>query len=238
MDGFIVTVLALMIVIVLFWGWLRSRRRLLAAITSASAPTALDTLLEKIDTTPDAPVNFGYKNSWLAIRASNAEDVIRSVSIDNVQSANWRTGFIAAYNGHAFVSPPVDGWVLVVSDRLPGLGHEPDTEEWISLMRSLSEKHGDVQYFGTHRVVGYHAWSRFVDGREQRAFAYSGESGETLVDRGARTAGETELGYNYFDPNCPEAKSNAYWEREDLCYPDEEHVMEIAGKWSINPMSL
>jgi hypothetical protein len=65
-----------------------------------------------------------------------------------------------------------------------------------------------------------------------------GESGKTLVDHGSRTPGEIELGYNYFDPDSPDAEFGAYWERDDLCYPDEEHVMEVAGKWSVNPNML
>jgi len=238
MDRIIlIAVIVLVAIVVALW-LLRTRNESPTTTTDVTAPKPLESLLETIDTTPDKPINFGYKISWLAVRASDAQDVIKSLSIDNLQPANWHTGFVAAYNGHAFVSPPVDGWVFVVSQKLPELGHDPDTEEWTSLLQSLSKKHGDVQYFGTHRVVGYNAWARFKDGIEKRAFAYLGESGETLVDRGSRTQGEIELGYNYFDPNSTDSENDAYWERDDLCYPDEEHVMEVAGKWSVNPNAL
>ncbi|WP_372721399.1 hypothetical protein [Novipirellula sp.] len=194
--------------------------------------------LDNIDPTPDRPINFGYKMSWLAIKASDAETVLESLPVHNVQLANWRTGSIAAYSGHTFVSPMVNNWVFVVSQRLPELGGERDTDDWTSLLSSLSCEHEEVQYFGTHRVVEFHAWARFTNGTETRAFAYLGERGEILVDRGRRSAGEAELGYNYFDPDSADAKPDSYWERDDLCYPDEEHVMEIAGKWSINPNLL
>lgn len=215
--------------------WLLRKRRALPVVTSDFSESKLR---ETICDTPDKPLNFGYKVSWLAIRCSVAQDVVESLSIDCLQPANWNSGCIAAYNGLVFVSPSVEGWVFVVSQKLPELGRDSDSAEWTSLLQSLSEKFSDVQYFGTHRVVDYHAWARFKDGREERAFAYLGEAGETLVDRGSRTPGEIQLGYHYFNEQSPQAESDAYWEREDLCYPDEEHVMEVAGKWSVNPNLL
>ena len=233
MDSFFIIAIPILVVIATAW-WLRHRN----IAVDPTAPRPLETLLDKIDATPDSPINFGYKMSWLAIKVSNAEEVIESVDIENVQPSNWHSGFVAAYNGHAFISPPVNGWVFVVSNKMLELGYAPDAEEWHSLMSRLSHEHGEVQYFGTHRVVDYHAWARFINGTESRAFAYLGERGEILVDRGARTVGEEELGYNYYDPDCLEAESESYWERDDLCFPDEEHVMQVAGKWSINPNTL
>ncbi|QDT43744.1 hypothetical protein Pan241w_38480 [Gimesia alba] len=201
------------------------------------APQPLETLFEKIDTTPDSPIGFGYKMSWLAIKSTNANAVLEAIDIENLQPANWETGNVAAYHGHAFVSPPVNGWVLVASNHLPGLGSETEPDHLTQLLSSLSLKFGEVQYFSTHRVVGYHAWGRFANGTETRAFAYLGERGEILADRGESDS-EAELGYKYFDPDSPDADSDSYWEREDLCYPDEEHVMEVAGQWSVNPTTL
>ena len=59
-----------------------------------------------------------------------------------------------------------------------------------------------------------------------------------MANRGTQTSGESELGYEYFDEDHPDSDSDEYWDREDLVYPDEEHVMEVAGKWSINPQTL
>ncbi|MDB5335489.1 MAG: hypothetical protein JWN70_1108, partial [Planctomycetaceae bacterium] len=195
----------------------------------------LEQLIGKIDTTPCAPVSFGYKNSWLAIRASDSDVVIQALPVDNPQRANWQSGFVAAYNDYVFLTPALEGWVFLICQRLPELGHAPDTEEWTLLMTSLSQKFGEVQYFGTHRVVGYNAWSKFVNGHEERAYAYCDE---TLVNRGPQTQGELDLGYIYYDSNDSGEDSATYRERTDLCYPDEEHVMEIAGKWSLNPNTL
>ncbi|QDV51852.1 hypothetical protein [Gimesia fumaroli] len=202
------------------------------------APKPLETLFDKIDSTPDSPVGFGYKISWLAIKTPDAKTVLDTLHIENVQPANWNTGVIAAYNGHTFISPPINGWVLVVSYHLPELGKEPEPDGLTPLLTILSQEFGEVQYFGTHRVVEYHAWSRYINGSEIRAFAYLGESDEILANRGADTEEEEELGYEYFDPDSPDADSDSYWEREDLCYPDETHVMEVAGLWSVNPTAL
>ncbi|MFO1093965.1 MAG: hypothetical protein U0992_11735 [Planctomycetaceae bacterium] len=220
---------ALIVLIAFVVGLLRLLRR--SPLTNLLGPKPL----KEIDTTPDKPVAFGYKMSWLAVRASEPSEVIASLTIDKVQPANWATGVDAAYDGHTFISPSIDGWVFVLSHRLPELGHEPAVEKWTSIMRRLSTTHGEAQYFGTHRVSGFVAWSRWRSGSEERAFAYGDE---TLVDRGSRTPGEIELNHDYFDSNSPEAKDDAYWERTDLEHPDEEHVMEVAGKWSINPQSL
>ncbi len=103
---FIAVILVYAVVAVLW----RLRKRNEAPTTTKDVTT--HKALETIDTTPDKPVNFGYKNSWLAVRASDSKGVIESLAIDNLQLANWHTGFVAAYNGQAFVSPPVNGWVF------------------------------------------------------------------------------------------------------------------------------
>jgi hypothetical protein len=235
MDRILFIVVSLVILGTVAW-WMRSRR--ITRVRSSGdlfAPKPLDALFDRIDSTPDSPVGFGYKMSWLAIKASDAGDVVESLRIRNLQAANWHTGFVAAYNGHGFISPSVSGWVFVVSKTLPELGHGADEREWTALMSALSVKYGEAQYFGTHRVSGFNAWARFIGGSEVRAFAHCDE---ILVDRGAKTAGEEELGYRYFDPESADAESESYWERDDLCYPDEEHVMEVAGKWGVNPQTL
>jgi hypothetical protein len=199
------------------------------------APKPLDELFDKVDTTPDKPVNFGYKMLWLAIKTADSQAVIDSLDIENVQPANWRTGFIAAYNDHAFISPPVNGWVFVFSLELPEPG-ERSAQKWSSLLSQLSRKLGEVQYFGTHRIVGFHAWARFVNGEEVRAFAYLGESGETLANRGEITTSERELAYPYLTRSPDEEESEEDFEYGNC--PDEDHVLEVASKWSINPNAL
>jgi len=189
-----------------------------------------------IDVPPDTPVNFGYKTSWLAIKTEDSSAVLDLVPIDNTQPANWHSGIEAAYKTHLFVSPPINGWTFLVGSNF---AHEEDLSgELSSLLCALSVRFGEAQYFGTHRVVEYHAWARYVNGQETRAFAYLGERGEYLADRGDKTGSELELGYDYFHPDHPDAKTDEYWDREDLLHVDEDHVMELAEKWSLNPLTL
>lgn len=195
-------------------------------------------LPDTIDATPDTPKNFGYKMSWLAVRSLDSTAVTDSLQIQHRHPANWEAGIQAAYSGHVYVSPPVNGWVLVVSPELPELGPENEPDAVAELLARLSRIFGEVQYFSTHRVVEYHAWAWFVSGNVVRTFAWVGESGEIVVNAGKKTVGEEELGYRYFDPDSPDAEIDGYWEQADLCYPEEEHVMEVAGKWSVNPSSI
>jgi hypothetical protein len=190
----------------------------------------------EVDATPDKPVAFGYKMIWLAVKTNDTEAVVNALSLTDVQAANWQTGVEAAYHGRLFVSPPLDDWTFVLSRELPQDDElQGQLAEFLSV---LSARFGEVQYFATHRVVEFHAWALYRDGREIRAFAYIGDQGELSADRGNKTAAELESGFDYFNPDHPELSSEDYWEREDLEHPQEEDVMAMAGKWSIDPQQL
>ncbi len=171
---------------------------------------------------PDEPIPFGYKCSWLAIKTDEPEAVVTSLGLAGVQKCNWAKGIAAAYKGDVFVTPVVQGWVLVVSIALPEIPDQKRGDELTPLIKVLGKKFSDVQYFGTHRVVGYHAWLRAKDGEIVRRYAYLGERGETLRDDGKRTEEEKKLGLVYGDSK----------------FPSEQDVMKLAGAWSIDPVSL
>ncbi|MEN6627568.1 MAG: hypothetical protein ABFD69_15195 [Candidatus Sumerlaeia bacterium] len=183
-----------------------------------------------IEVDPCAPQAFGYKCAWLAIRTGEPEKVVEALGLTEVRPCSWAEGIKVAYIGRVFVSPPVNGWVFAVSFAFPS---EPETIA--PFLEEVGGHFDEVQYFGTHRVVEYHAWALARAGKIVRAYAYLGERGETLWDVGPKTPGELELGVNFFDERSPEAKDEKYFERTDLAYPDEEYVMQIAGKWSVNP---
>lgn len=153
-------------------------------------------------------------------------------------------GIEGAYEGKAFISDPIDGWILVVCIALPDFGsqrqpdgsqRQPDTlTTWISnVSRKLDTV---VQFFGTHRVVEYHSWCWSERGKIVRAYGYLGESGETIIDVGDQSLAEQALGFRFFDER--KADGNDYWNRKDLCFPNEKRVMQLAGKWSVDPSSL
>ena len=73
----------------------------------------------------------------------------------------------------------------------------------------------EVQFFATHRVVEGHAWVRALPSTLMRAFCYIGESGEIIFNFGKRSPDERKLST-----------------------PNENDVMHLAGKWSIDPTRL
>lgn len=186
--------------------------------------------------------SFGYKNAWIAVKDVRPEAVAEALSLRNIRSANWDAGLKAAYEYPTtcavFVTPPIDSWVLCagfplfapVDERPPAFGSR--AAEWASRLKT------EVQYFSTHRIVEAHACVRARPHGLDRAYLYVGESGEKVLDLGPPTAEERALGFAFFDPSSPEAKADGYWERDDLVYVGEEHVMALAARWSVDPSSL
>jgi hypothetical protein len=192
-----------------------------------------------------ARVSFGYKTAWFAFRSAAPEAVIRALGLSSPVAAKAQVAIDAAYgndskglSGKAFVTPPLSGWTLAMStgffdiaDAAPALFPE--------LLVKLSAELGtEVQFFATHRVVEAHLWARAIGGSLVRAYSYVGESGEKRVEIGEPTPEEVALDLRFFDPNSPDAEEDGYWEREDLRYPDEEDVMRVAERWSVNPSAL
>src|SRR5688572_12359090 len=161
---FIPTLAVVLWVLYRFW---RSSRR----ARTTSSEIAPQTLAVALDPTPDLPIQFGYKNSWLAIKSPTTEAVAQAAGISDLEPANWRTGILAASESGVFLTPPVNGWVLIIGYTLPDL--DPDRlDAWDRLLRPLAARFPDVCYFGTQRVVGYNAWAKFADGQLMRALAY------------------------------------------------------------------
>jgi hypothetical protein len=173
----------------------------------------------------DDPIPFGYKNSWLAIASKDQSVVIRSLGLRDLKQCTWQKGIAHTY-GEAtmvFVSPVVDGWILVVGSFLfPGPGDsDPHKPKFIPYLEEISKSLGHVQYFATHRITEYHAWAKAESGVVRRAFAYLGESGEVLLKIGKPSPEEISAGW-----------------QDDSEVPSEETVMDIAAKWSLNPQLL
>jgi hypothetical protein len=186
------------------------------------------------------PASFGYKCSWLAVADQSPSRVIELLPVHDAKAIDWSDGILAAYRGRVFVSPPVEGWSLVVSAALPWFGNYKAADtltEWIiGVSRRLDTV---VQYFMTHRGTEYHAWCWAERGQVIRAHGWSGETGETVADVGASTKAEDELGIQFFDERSSHVANNEdYWARKDLAFPDEEYVMRLAEKWSVNPTVL
>jgi hypothetical protein len=171
----------------------------------------------------DFPISFGYKTRWLAIDSEDAPAVVEALGLLRVKQATWAEGM---YKG-TFVAPSILGWTLV-----QGIQPEVGDPLFSSFLENLSRRFGEVQYFGTYRVVGYDAWAKAVDGRIVRAYGWLGERGEVLLSVGPRTQEEEELGFRFVES----IPTDADW--NNLESPGEEDVMRIAGRWSLNPQEI
>jgi hypothetical protein len=177
--------------------------------------------------TATGPVPFGYKMGWIALKHTKSADVASFLKIKNLRSASWVEGIEAAYNSGddvVFVTPPIKGWVLVVSKWAMGAGDRRSADAIGQLLGQLSTKFDEAQGFATHRIIEYHHWMLAINGHLQRSFAYIGESGEVLLNSGSLTDSEQKL--KFF------SKPPEEWN------PTEEDVMTVASGWSIAPTSL
>lgn len=195
-----------------------------------------------LDPDPDQPLSFGDRTIWLAIRAQDGKRVAEGLGLRQLQPANWKTGLACIHgNGDStrrvFVTPPVNGWILVAG-ALPEPGDDLNDEEAMPFLKEVASHFPDVQYFGTHNLVDWHAWAVVKQGKLRRAYSYIGDLGLKNWDLGPKTRVEQELGLNFFDPDDPSADDDNYWSRPDLHYPTEENVLQLAAHWSINPGDL
>lgn len=185
----------------------------------------------------DVPVAFGYKMGWLAIRSTDWDPIIDALGLSGAREASWEEGIETVYEDgdkYLFLTPPIDGWTLVVGNWTGGAGGQ-GIEGAEALICKLSARFGEAQAFSTHRVVEYHHWMLARDGKLLRSFAYLGDSGEVLSDKGEPTPVEKSLNINLdipadYDPFSGEA--------DKYNIPNERSVMTVAGAWSINPSVL
>jgi hypothetical protein len=170
---------------------------------------------------------FGYKFSWFVIDTADAAAVVAALGLKAVvRPASWD---IDPYGvDGVFVSPSVLGWTFVL-----GLHLWPESPDFVPLLERLSCRFGEVQAYASHRVVDLHAWAKAVNGEVVRAYGWIGERGELSIDLGELTPEERELGFNRL---LGSRTVEGDW--GDLTTPDEQDVMRIAGKWSLNPQEL
>lgn len=180
-----------------------------------------------------APAPFGFKTAWFTIRSEDSGAVAEALEVKNPQSVNWEYGVWSGYSNdyRIFVSPPVRSWVLAMG--LPIL-FEADDHAFERVV-DLSKRFGEAQFFASMRVSSCYMWACASQGSLLRMF-YEGDGQRRVL--GEETATERELGFKFFDPSSPESQEPGYWERKDLTFPDEQSVLEVAAKWSIDPSKL
>lgn len=227
-----------------------------------------------VSTEPDLPQPFWGRVGWFAVLSDDMALVARVLGLGAVQVANWNSGLKAACerqpasenpNRRVFVTPPLNGWVLVVGASLPYSVEADGSNDELkriarrfdALMLRLASHFDQVQHFASQRTSGFVTWSRRTE-RTYRSFTYG--DGWVYINRGAQTTAERELGMPDLTGmdlgSATEALFRLLGEEQaqkdallvsgvDLqeamrrvgrsAMPDENHVADIAGLWSIDP---
>ena len=185
----------------------------------------------------DSAVNFGYKTVWLAVKTDNKKRISEILKLKNTKECNWKVGIAESYNNSIYITPQIKDWTLICGMSLLNSSNDKENIIYIKkTIETLSAEFGEAQFFGSHRVVEYQSWMKAINGKIVRAYCYLGESGENLIVEGEPT--DFEKKYKLVNTLSKEAQDEKYFEREDLFYPDEEFVMNVAENWSINPQTL
>jgi hypothetical protein len=223
--------------------------------------------MPSFDQTPDKPQPFGFKVNWFAVKTSDPSAVLDAFEIGEATPSNWASGIAAAYgDASVFVSPPVSGWILVVSSSLPyptNETHHDIGRKFDVLFSRLMKQFEDVQFFGSHRVVGFVTWARALNGKPIRVFSYADE---IMANVGEQTSEEAKLGFANLGGLSPsdaldemfriadrqhaeqdalvasglsqrEARARVLQTRRDAI-PDESDVVDLAALWSVDPTRL
>jgi hypothetical protein len=174
---------------------------------------------------------FQCPSRWVAIRIADPKAVQAALGLHNPTPCSWSDGMAQSSDRKLFISPPVNGWILVVGSRLPGPSE--DIDACFRFLQRLSRDLGEVQFFSVHRAVGHHAWARFECGRALRGYAWAGE---TLWNQGEKTWAERKLGLRCYD-YC-EGDARHHFAQLERSRANTEKVLLLASIWSLDPSSI
>lgn len=206
---------------------MRFDKRLDARIDGAMAEAAqTDNLM------PESPLPFGGKIAWLAIPGYKPSEVIAALRLAEIEPANWTAGLTQAYStdDKVFVSPVLDGWVLVIGKTLWRKADMNRSAENIGWLKTVGQMFGNACFFSSMKGLGNHGWVGIRDGAIVRAYGYSGELQELIWLVGEPT--EEEIAVNPGFATEMQERNQADFRP---VIPDEKMVLELAARWSVDP---
>ena len=177
------------------------------------------------------PSSLDLPEQWLAIRSGNVAAVQETLGLSNPRKCTWHEGFAIDGVEKLFISPPVNGWILVVGPALPA--PEEDIDFCYHFLSHISQRLGHVQFFCLNRALSHHCWVRAHTGRIERAYAWCGE---TLWNQGSLTPGEAALGMTCH-PYGRSVEELDFSQMEELA-KNTDHISRLAARWSLNPAAL
>jgi hypothetical protein len=185
----------------------------------------------RLRTTAVSASVFAAPSRWLAIRCQNPHLIQSVLDVQHVRACSWTDALATPFEPRLFISPPVNGWVLVLGCDLPDPAD--DIDACYKFLGNLSHKLGEVQFFSRNRAVSHHGWARLDSGKVLRAYMWAGE---TLWNQGSATDAERELKLRCLSYT-ETADVLGLAEREVLAQ-NTERVSRLAAAWSIDPTSL
>ena len=175
--------------------------------------------------------SLGLPNRWLAIKVNNPRLVQAVVGLHKPVACSWQDGLTLAQARKLFITPCLNGWVLVMGSHLPDPAD--DVDQCFHLLRRLSRSLGRVQFFSANRLLKHHAWASAYHGRIERAYAWADR---TLWNQGNQTPDEAELGlvcYDYLTTPAPSQRVHP-----DPIARNTERVPLLAARWSVDPSAV
>ena len=174
---------------------------------------------------------FETPSRWLAVRSQNPQAVQAALGVQHPRACVWSDALATPFEPRLFISPPVNGWIVVMGCDLPD--PSDDIDECFKFLTGLSHKLGEVQFFSRNRAVSHHGWARLSGGKVLRAYAWAGE---TLWNQGLVTRAEYDLKLRSLD-YAQTAEAFGLAERELLAL-NTERVVRLAATWSIDPTAV
>lgn len=173
---------------------------------------------------PAAHQSIRRPTCWIAIRSVSPEAVRMALGLNQTEPCTWANG-LAGDHGF-FISPRVNGWIIVTGTGLPTPTDEVDAT--FLFLTALSRRLGHVQYFYASRLLHHHAWARLDDGCVTRAYAWTGE---TVWNQGPLTKPEEDSGVRTF----------AYGDDTATILDAEINFAKVpvlASRWSLDPAEV
>lgn len=183
---------------------------------------------------PIAPISaslFEAPSRWLAIRSQNPQLIQEALGVQHARACSWSDALATPFEPRLFISPPVNGWIVVMGCDLPDPAD--DIDDCFKFLAALSQKLGEVQFFARNRAVSHHGWVRMETGRVLRAYVWAGE---TLWNQGPLSESERDLKLRCLTYT-ESTEVLGYAGREVLAL-NTERVVRLAAKWSLDPTSV
>ncbi len=168
---------------------------------------------------------------WLSIQSSEPIRVQEALQLHKTTPCSWLEALTFSQDQQLFITPPVNGWILVLGSGLPSPSY--DVDKCYVLLLELSRKLGEIQFFSANRISNHHAWAQARDGRIVRAYAWNGQ---TIWNEGAMTRAEADLHLTCFDyAEAPQSFEDAM---NNPVVINTQRVSRLASRWSIDPSSI